>query len=101
MFAIALCLTTLAVINMIVKKQWSVASPVSRYSMMNGLRDIIVVLFIMSFLWMLMRFVFVANYKFVSIWNTYLDGKTMSSTGGYSSLSAILYAFVLSILYTY
>jgi hypothetical protein len=101
MLAISLCLTTAAVISMILRKQWSVASPVSRYSMMNGLKDIIVALFLMSFLWMLMRFVFVMNYKFVNIWNTYLNGKIMSTTGGYSSLSAILYAFIFFIIRTY
>lgn len=101
MLALALSFTSIAVISIVLKKQWSLASPVSRYSMMNGIKDIIMATFIMASLWGLMRFAFYVNYRFVGIWTAYIGDKTMTGSGGYNSLSAILYAFVFFIIRTY
>lgn len=99
--ALALSLTAASLVIMIIKKQWSVASPMARFSLMMGLKDLVFVVAGMGFLWISMKFVFACNYKLVGIWNTYLDGKTMSSTGGYNSLSAIMYVFIFFVIKTY
>lgn len=99
--ALALSFIMISIINTITKKELSTAFPMARYSIMNGFKDIILTVMLLSVLWLLMKLLFVCNFRFVSIWDTMLNGKTMGVNGGYNSLSAILYSFMFFVIQTY
>ena len=99
--AISLSLVVMSLVVMIMKKQWAIASPMSRFSLMQGLRDLVFVVLVLGFLWKAMQFVFLCNYKFVNVGRALAGGNTLAPTGGYSSLSALLYTFVFFIIKTY
>lgn len=99
--AISLSLVVMSLVVMIMKKQWAIASPMTRFSLMQGLRDLVFVVLALGFLWKGMQFIFLCNYKFVGLGRAWANGNTLAPTGGYSSLSAILYTFIFFIIKTY
>jgi len=101
MLALVVSMVVLAIIRVLIKKEWSTASPVARYSILEGIKDIVIVLFFLSSLWLLMKLVLVINFSFVDIWDAYIDGKHMTDSAGYSSLSALLYSFIFFVIQTY
>lgn len=99
--AISLSLVVMSLVVMIMKKQWAIASPMTRFSLMQGLRDLVFVVLALGFLWKGMHFIFLCNYKLVGLGRAWANGSTLAPTGGYSSLSAILYTFIFFIIKTY
>lgn len=96
MMSISFSLIVLSLIRIIMKKEFSAANPMERYSIMNGIKDLVMTMFMLSLLWLAIRFLFLINYRFVDIFDQFADGKKIvENAGGYSSVASIIYQFTL------
>lgn len=99
---IAIALVTLSVIRIIIKKLEGTISPSSRYSMVEGIKDLIISLFIICILWVLIKFLLMLNFRFVGIWRDYVAGKSLSdNANNLSSLAGVVYRFIFFIIRIY
>ena len=99
---IAVSLVIVAVIRIILKKQLGTFSSAARFSMMEGIKDLIITLFLLSFTWLLLHFVMLLNYEFVDIWKSAVSGKRLMESGGnFNTLSAIIYQFFFFVIEIY
>lgn len=92
---VALSITVIPVINLFVKKQFSTISATARFSLLEGIRDLIVAVIGICFVWVILKLLLLLNYEFVDIWRELVGTKKISdSGGGYATFGAILYQFI-------
>jgi hypothetical protein len=100
--SIALSLVMISLIVLIIKKQAMSMSPQNRVSILMGLQNTIVALFLLASIWWIIKLALLLNYRFVNIWSTYIGDNTLENFGGsYSVLSSILFQFAYFILDVY
>lgn len=100
--AIAMSLILISLIRIIINKQLGAISPSARYSMAEGIKNLIIALFVMSSIWLITKFILLLNGRYVDIWGNYIFGRTLTDTSvGYSTLSAILYQITYFIIVIY
>lgn len=93
--AVALAIVVIPVINLFVKKQFATISATARFSLLEGIRDLIVAVIGITFAWVILKLLLLLNYEFVDIWREFVGTKKMSdSGGGYATFGAILYQFI-------
>ena len=99
---IAVALVTLAVIRIIIKKLEGAISPSARYSMVEGIKDLLIALFVICISWLLIKFALMLNFRFVAIWRDYVAGKSLSDNASdLSSLAGVVYRFIFFIIRIY
>lgn len=93
---VALSILTISVINLFVKKQFSTISATARFSLLEGIRDLIISLIGICFVWVIFKYILLLlNYQFVDIWRVLIGNKKLADTGGgYATFGAVLYQFV-------
>lgn len=93
---VALSILAISVINLFVKKQFSTISATARFSLLEGIRDLIISLIGICFVWVIFKYILLLlNYQFVDIWRVLIGNKKLADTGGgYATFGAVLYQFV-------
>lgn len=100
--SITLSLIVLRLIMLVSKKQYSTVSPTARISLMDGVKDLIIALVIIGMSIPLFKLLITANFKFVSIWATFVNDNSLSDkTSGLSTIPNVIYQFAFFIIKIY
>lgn len=100
--AITLSFITITIINMAMKAQYSTISSVARASLFDDVKNLIVAIIAMVFIWVIIKLLLLINFQFCDIFATLAGDKTLSdSGGGYSTLGAIIYQIVYFVIAIY
>jgi len=103
--AIVVSLVFISIVRIILKKQTSTANLNSRISLFDGIKDLIISLFLISFAWGVIRVIMLVNYEFVGIWANLVDDRTLADIGGgggsFTVLSGVVVQFTYFMLQIY
>ena len=100
--AIALSLVLLSIITLIGRKQMSVMSPTARVSLIEGVKDMVLALLLLAFVWIITKVLLMLNFRYVDVWSAYVGEKTLENYGGsYSVLASVVFQFAYFVVDMY
>ena len=94
--AIAVSLVFFIVVRIILKRQLATANVFERASIMEGIKNVLISLFFVAFVWGLIRILMLLNFKFVSIWGILIGDRTLNTI---NASGVIMGGVVLKFIY--